>query len=49
MAGSKRADQDRSIRVNKAAPIAPAAIVDRVGGYLVPVDPMEDLQCESCQ
>jgi len=22
---------------------------DSVGGYAVPVDPMDDLQCESCQ
>jgi len=23
--------------------------IDSVGGYTVPVDPMDDLQCESCQ
>lgn len=23
--------------------------IDSVGGYAVPVDPMDDLQCESCQ
>jgi hypothetical protein len=23
--------------------------VEQVGGYQVPVDPMDDLQCESCQ
>ena len=23
--------------------------VDSVGGYAVPVDPMDDLMCESCQ
>ncbi|OJX66683.1 ribonucleotide-diphosphate reductase subunit beta [Schumannella luteola] len=23
--------------------------VDTVGGYAVPVDPMDDLYCESCQ
>jgi len=22
---------------------------DTVGGYAIPVDPMDDLQCESCQ
>jgi hypothetical protein len=22
---------------------------DTVGGYAVPVDPMDDLQCDSCQ
>ncbi len=25
------------------------ASVDAVGEYAVPVDPMDDLQCESCQ
>ncbi len=23
--------------------------IEQVGGYDVPVDPMDDLQCESCQ
>jgi len=23
--------------------------LDNVGGFSVPVDPMDDLQCESCQ
>ncbi len=27
----------------------PATSVDSVGEYAVPVDPMDDLQCESCQ
>ena len=27
----------------------PAASAEAVGGYSVPVDPMDDLQCESCQ
>jgi hypothetical protein len=27
----------------------PTASVDAVDGYAVPVDPMDDLQCESCQ
>ncbi|WP_268765144.1 hypothetical protein [Leifsonia sp. Root112D2] len=26
-----------------------ADVVEDYGGYLVPVDPMEDLQCDSCQ
>lgn len=49
MAGSERSDEDRSARV--AGPMTPAAgvIQDFVDGYLVPVDPMDDLQCESCQ
>ena len=29
--------------------LAVAQGVDQVGGYSVPVDPMDDLQCESCQ
>lgn len=49
MAGSERADKDRGIRVSQATQSAPAGIVDRVGAYLVPVDPMDDLQCETCQ
>jgi hypothetical protein len=27
----------------------PSVSVDTVGSYEVPVDPMDDLQCESCQ
>jgi hypothetical protein len=28
---------------------SPGIIQDFVDGYLVPVDPMDDLQCDSCQ
>lgn len=49
MAGGERADEDRSVRVSRATQPGSATIVDRVGAYLVPIDPMEDLQCESCQ
>lgn len=49
MAGSERADEHRSIRVTDAIPPRPAPIVDRLGDYLVPIDPMDALQCESCQ
>ena len=27
----------------------PASVATDVDGYAVPVDPMDDLQCESCQ
>ncbi len=27
----------------------PASLATEVDGYAVPVDPMDDLQCESCQ
>ena len=49
MAGSERADQDRGVRVAEAPPAAPGVIQDFVDGYVVPVDPMDDLQCEGCQ
>lgn len=49
MAGSERSDEDRSIRVAKPAPSAPGVIQEFVDGYLVPVDPMDSLQCDSCQ
>ena len=49
MAGSERPDEDRSVRVAEPAAASPGIIQDFVDGYLVPVDPMDDLQCESCQ
>jgi hypothetical protein len=49
MGGSKRTDEDRSVRVTESAPVVPGVIQDFVDGYLVPVDPMDDLHCESCQ
>lgn len=49
MGGSERTDEDRSVRLTESAPSAPGVIQDIVDGYLVPVDPMDDLQCESCQ
>lgn len=49
MVGSERPDEDRGIRVAAPAPTAPGVIQDFVDGYLVLVDPMDDLQCESCQ
>jgi len=32
-----------------AVSVGSVAVGDRVGEYSVPVDPMDDLQCESCQ
>jgi len=49
MAGGERADEDRSIRVIGLAPAAPGVNQEFVDGYLVPVDPMDDVQCGSCQ
>lgn len=49
MAGSERPDEDRSLRVAEPTPTDPGVIQDFVDGYLVPVDPMDDLQCEGCQ
>ena len=45
MAGGERADRDDSVRVSQQAGV----IQDFVEGYLVPVDPMDGLQCESCE
>lgn len=49
MAGSERADPDRRDGVNALGTAALARGDELVDGYLVPVDPMDDLQCESCQ
>ena len=49
MAGSERADEDRSVRVAEPTTGPPGVIQDFVDGYLVPVNPMDDLQCDSCQ
>lgn len=49
MGGSERTDEDRSVRLTESAPPLSGGIQDFVDGYLVPVDPMDDLKCESCQ
>lgn len=49
MGGGDGADRDRSAGVTEPAPAGPGVIQDFVDGYLVPIDPMDDLQCESCQ
>lgn len=37
------------ITVRELPPVADVVAVDAVGLFAVPVDPMEDLQCDSCQ
>ncbi len=49
MAGGERPDENRGVRINEPNPSTPGVIQDFVDGYLVPVDPMDDLQCERCQ
>lgn len=49
MAGIECADGDGSSGVTTANGGARSAAGIAIDGYLVPVDPMDDLQCESCQ
>lgn len=49
MAGGERSDADRGASVGEPIAAPPGVIADFVDGYLVPVDPMDDLHCESCQ
>ena len=53
MGGGERPDRDRGAGMTGApaadGSCAPGVIQDFVDGYLVPVDPMDDLQCEGCQ
>lgn len=49
MAGGERPDEDRGVRIGDRAQAAPGVIQDFVDGYIVPVDPADDLRCESCQ
>lgn len=49
MAGGDGADRDRSAGLSESDLTGPGVIQDFVDGFLVPVDPMDDLQCESCQ
>lgn len=43
MAGGERPDEDRSVRIGDRAQAAPGVIQDFVDGYIVPVDPADDL------
>lgn len=38
-----------AIPVDPSSPAEFVDVVGREGGYLVPVDPMDYLQCDSCQ
>lgn len=53
MDGGERPDGDCGAGViDLAAEVetpTPGVIQDFVDGYLVPLDPMDDLQCEGCQ
>ena len=53
MGGGERTDRDGGTGVTGSptpdVPSTPGVIQDFVDGYLVPVDPMDDLQCEGCQ
>ena len=53
MGGGERPDRDGGAGLTgssiAAELSAPGVIQDFVDGYLVPVNPMDDLQCENCQ
>lgn len=53
MDGGECPDGDRGAGVMELAAEGesptPGVIQDFVDGYLVPVDPMDELQCEGCQ
>lgn len=49
MAGNGDPDRDVSARVTESFAMQPGVIQDFVDGYLVPVDPMDERHCESCQ
>jgi hypothetical protein len=49
MARGDGAGRDRCAGVTGPTPASPGVIQEFVDGNLVPVDPMDDLQCDSCQ
>lgn len=49
MAGIECADGDGSSGVTTPNSGVRSATAVAIDGHLVPVDPMDDLQCESCQ
>ena len=49
MGGSERPDEDRGVRVTQPPATDSGLIQEFVDGYLVPVDPMDDLHCDGCQ
>lgn len=46
---SKCADQDGRVRVTELQASTRGGSEVLVDGYLVPIDPMDAVQCESCQ
>ena len=46
---SERADHDPGLRVSEPQETVSIGVGEVIDGYLVPVDPMDGLQCESCQ
>lgn len=49
MARGERADEDAGVRVSEPAATLPDGAGYPTTAYLVPVDPMDQLQCDSCQ
>lgn len=49
MGGSERPDEDRSVCVTELLPAVPGAMQEFIDGYVVPIDPTDDLHCESCE
>lgn len=49
MAGDRNPDRDLGSGVTEPFKMQPGVIQDFVDGYLVPVDPMDDLHCDGCQ
>ena len=40
--------QDGTVEATDSYPVANPTVAS-IGGYAVPVDPMDDLECDSCQ
>ena len=49
MDGGERTERDGSAGVNLPSTAVPPGSAEIIDGYLVPVDPMDYLQCDSCQ
>lgn len=49
MAGIRHSDRDVDAGVAESGEAQTGLIQEFVDGYLVPVDPMDVAQCESCQ
>lgn len=49
MDGGQRPNGHRGSSVTASSVVPVSTSADFADGYVVPVDPMDDLQCESCQ